>query len=134
MNKSLHAALINICTSESDQLPLSPLLKGTTHHLTVTHIHCLVSRHVQASIHECQWVPLFLHAGIQFHTFASDTFPCQSFILSECPSAAICHMAIKMLWNIGERVPSLLSYHHLPLMLWTNRIKREALLLEQPSF
>ena len=31
-----------------------------------------------ASVNECQWVPLFLHGGIQFHIFASYAFPCQT--------------------------------------------------------
>jgi len=35
VNKSLHAVLIKVCTSGGDPLMLSPLLKCTTHHLTV---------------------------------------------------------------------------------------------------
>ena len=31
-----------------------------------------------ASINECQWLPFFLHGGIQCHTFAPNTLPCQT--------------------------------------------------------
>ena len=65
-------------------------------------------------------------------SFTSDT------ILSDCPSAAVCHMAkkcngifvgVQLQWE----VQLLLSYHqHPPLMLWANIIKKE-LLLKQPS-
>ena len=34
MNKTTHATLIKICTSGDDPLPLSPLQKHTTYHLT----------------------------------------------------------------------------------------------------
>ena len=52
-------------------------------------------------------------------------------ILSECPSAAICHTATE--WNIGGKVqPPLLYHQHLPLTSWYNIIGQEALLSEQP--
>jgi len=49
-----------------------------------------------ASLNEFQWVPLFLHGEIQLHTSPSYTLPCLPHtILSDCPSAAICHTATK---------------------------------------
>ena len=33
---------------------------------------------LSASVDECQWVPFFLHGGIQFHIFASCALPCQT--------------------------------------------------------
>ena len=49
---------------------------------------------------KCNQVTFFPHVGIQWHTFASSTLPCHIVrmplvILSECPSAAICHTATK---------------------------------------
>ena len=35
MNKRLHTALVNICTSRGDPLLLSPLLKCIIHHFTL---------------------------------------------------------------------------------------------------
>ena len=46
---------------------MSPLLKYTTHCLTV----------LTSIVGECQWVRYFQHGGIQSHTFASYVFPCQ---------------------------------------------------------
>ena len=52
-----------------------------------------------ASIHECQWVPFFFpQGGIRSLIFASISTSMSDAILSECPSAAICHMAP----NVGE--------------------------------
>ena len=73
MNKSPHAALVKACTTEGDPLLLLPLLKHTTHCLTVLHLH-----HRSATINECQWAPLLLHEAIQWHTFASYTPPHQT--------------------------------------------------------
>ena len=75
MNKSLHAALITICTSKGDPLLLSPLLKYTIHCLTVRTSAGLYKH--SASMNECQWVQFFPHGGIQLPTFASYTLPCQ---------------------------------------------------------
>jgi len=58
--------------------PLSPLLKCTSHHLTVlTSLFGL--RKLLASINEYQWVPLFLHLEIQWHAFGA---PHKNFYLS----------------------------------------------------
>ena len=90
MNKSLHAMLIKICNQWRWPLLLLPLLKHTIHHLSVLTFTVGLYK-CSASIDECQWVPLFLHEVIQWSIFASmsDT------LLSDCPSAAICHTATK---------------------------------------
>jgi len=63
------------------------------------------------------------------HTSMSDG------ILSECPSAAICHTATGCNGDGGGEVQPLLLYHqHPPVTLWANIIKKEALLLEQASY
>jgi len=52
---------------------LCPLLKCSTHYLTVfiSTSKCL------ASIDDCQWIQVFPHGRIQFHTFALYTLLCQ---------------------------------------------------------
>ena len=49
MNKSLHAALVNICTSRGDPLSLLPLLKCTIPPHCAD-IHCLISINVQHAL------------------------------------------------------------------------------------
>mgnify|MGYP001852870604 CR=1 FL=1 len=66
MNNSLHAALVNLYQWRWP-LSLSPLLKSTTHCLTV-----LTST-------------VFPHGGIQWHTFASYALPCQSSFCQTAP-------------------------------------------------
>jgi len=88
MNRSLHAMLIKICTSKGD--PLSLLLKCTTHP-SLCYIHCLVSTNVQQALmningHHFFFLEEFNDTLVpSIHTSMSDT------VLSECPSAAICH-------------------------------------------
>ena len=79
MNKSLHGILVKICTSGDD-----PLLKQSTHHLTALHPLLHLHQH-SASISECQWVPLFPHGEIQWHTFASYALPCQTPLCQTTP-------------------------------------------------
>ena len=77
MNKSLHAALVKICTS-GGVLLFHSVVAGKHHPPPYcAHIHCLTSISIQSSIDECQWVPFFLHGGIESHTFGSYTFLCQ---------------------------------------------------------
>ena len=38
-----------------------------------------------ASINECQWVPFFLHRGIQWHTFSLSSLPCQTPFCQNAP-------------------------------------------------
>ena len=59
-----------------------------------SHPLCGLRKH-SASSNECQWVPLFQHWGIQWHTFASWVLLVSDTILPDCPSAAICHLAKK---------------------------------------
>ena len=45
-------------------------------------------------------------------------------ILSDCPTAAICHTATKYNGVLtGVKVQPLLPYHHLPMLSWANIIK-----------
>ena len=96
------------------------------------HIYCLVSINIQQvstnvsgsnffHIEEFNDIPFFIN------TFMSDT------ILSGCHSTAICHTATK--WNgaRGKAQPPLPYHQHLSLVLWTNIIKQETLLLEQST-
>ena len=108
MNKSLYSALIKICISGGDLLLLLPLLKCTTT-TSVCSQPLLGLRKHSANISECQLVPIFPHGG--------DT------ILSDCPSAAICHTAtICNRILVGKLLP---YYQHLHLMLWANVKKKK---------
>ena len=76
MTKSLHAALVKICTME--------VTHCCCHHCWNTTPRTSLCRHplfglhkCSASISECQWMPLILHGGIQWYTFASCTLPFQ---------------------------------------------------------
>ena len=72
MNRILYAMLLTICTSRDDLLPLSLLLKCTASLCSQP----MLGLHIcSGSIDECQWVPFFLHRGIQFHPFASYGLP-----------------------------------------------------------
>ena len=78
--------LVQICTSGDDPL-LSPLLKHTTHCLTV-----LTSTDWSLSMFsKCQWMPFFPQWATHLccmHTSMSDA------ILSDCLSAAISHITM----------------------------------------
>ena len=94
MNKSLHATLVKICTSRGDPLLLSPLLKNTIHCLTVL-TSSVWSPKCSASIHECQWVSFFsAWRNSVTHLFSVCTSMSHADV-SDCPSAAICHTAMK---------------------------------------
>ena len=94
------------------------------------HIHCLVTINIQQASMNVSEYHFFCMKEFSLHlhftcTSMSDT------ILSDCPSAAIFHVAATCNWILVERF--LLYCHttqHLPLMLWANVIKQEALLLE----
>ena len=125
MNKSLHTALVQICTRGSDSHwwnapPTASLCSQP-----------LFSLHkCSASVDECQWVPFFpprdefsstvllhLHFHVRLHSVR----------LSLC-----WHLSHgnNMEWNTGGKGQPLLPYH-LPLMSLANIIKQEALLSEQ---
>ena len=94
MNKSLHAILIKICTSWGDTLLLSPLLKHTTHYLTVF----TSTVWFPAPFRKHQWKSM----GVVFSTWRNSVihlcFMCTSMsaaIVSDCPSADICHTVTK---------------------------------------
>ena len=102
INKSLHAVFIIICTSRGGPLLLSSLLKHTIHTLTVLTFTPWSFTNVQQVLMS-QWVPFFLHGGIQWqlcftHTSMSDA------VVSDCPSAAICPTAKKITgyWQEGS--------------------------------
>jgi len=77
VNKGLRAALVNICTSGTDPLSLSPLLKCTTHCLTVL-MATVWSPEMFSKYQRCQWVPFPPHGGIQWHIFVTYPLPCQT--------------------------------------------------------
>ena len=63
-----------------------------------------------ASIDECQWVPFFLHGGLQWYTFASYTLPCKTVICctaTKCTGILVgrfslyCHTTNIRLWGHG---------------------------------
>lgn len=129
MNKSLHAALVEVCTSRGDLLP--PVLKCTTHCLTV-----LTSTiwSIQA-FSKCQWMSVGavffckeeLNSTVLLHTHFHVRH------ISLPPPAADCLMATN--YNeVGGNVQYLLPHHHHPPLMWcTSDIKQEALLSVQPS-
>ena len=92
MNKSLHAVLIKICTNRGDPLLLSPLMKHTTHCLTVL-TSTLWSPLMFSKHHWMSMGAIFFHmeeirdTPLLICTSMSDA------IVSDCPSAVICHMA-----------------------------------------
>ena len=86
MNRILHAMLVKIGISGGG--PLSPLLKHNP--ITSPCSHPLFGLHKRsANICECQWVPFFLHGGIQFHNFISSALPCQTPFHQAAPQAAV---------------------------------------------
>lgn len=122
MNKSLHPVLIKINASRSDMLSL--LLKHTTHCFTV-----LTSTVWPTSVFSKQrWMSVNAIISSRSNAVSRLGFICTSMpdtILSECPSAAICHTAME--WDMGGKVQPLLLYHqHPPLtsrvpMPWNRR-------------
>ena len=130
MNKNLHAVLVKICTSRGDPLSLSALLKCTTLCLHCAHIHCL-SLH---TFSKRQW----MSRGASFSAWRNSVthlcFICTSIsdtILSDFPSAAICHTAVKCNGILVGRFS--LYCHNINIHLWwANKIKQETLLSKQP--
>ena len=117
MNKSLHAALETVYTSEGD--PLSPLLKRTTSASLCSHplfglLQC------SASISECQWMQFLPRGGTHRHTFASYTLPCQTPFCQTSP------LLPSVTQQQHGKVQPLLPYHQ------HHRIG--VLLSEQPSY
>jgi len=79
MNKSLHAALVKICTSRGDLL--LPLLKGTTHCLGVLAFTVCNIQRALMSVNECH----LFHVKDFSDTFVSYALPCQAPFFSDCP-------------------------------------------------
>ena len=83
-NKSLHAVLVNMCTSRGDLLSLSPLLKDNTQHL----ILLMSTVWSIKTFSKCRWMSvsaIFSCGGIQWHTFASYSLPCQTPLCQTAP-------------------------------------------------
>ena len=106
------------------------------HHpsLFCAHIHCLISINIQqVSVNVSGYH--FFHVEefddtLSLHTHSHVS--CHSFRLPLC-----CHLSHsnKTEQSMGGKIQALLPYHqHPPLMLWTNTMKHEALLLEQCSY
>ena len=95
MNTSLHATLVKICMSFWNAFTLlSPLMEHITHHLAV--LISAVWSPEMFSKH--QWISV----GTIFSSWRNSVtlfcfiYPSMSHaVLSDCPSAAICHMATK---------------------------------------
>ena len=77
-------------------MSLLPLLKCTTTTSLCLHPLFGLDKH-SASNSECQCMTFFIHEGTKWHTLMSDT------ILSECPSAVICHTTTKCNRMLAER-------------------------------
>jgi len=92
MNKSMHATFIKICRVVQNMACLSYCCCHCWNAPPTTSVLFGLPK-CSASIHECQWVQLFLHEGIQLHTFICGSV--LDTILSDNPSAAICHMTTK---------------------------------------
>ena len=127
MNKSLHATLVIPCTSGADPLLPSPQLKRTAHHLTV--LTSTVRTPSMFSKHQWMSVDTFFSAWRNpvthlcfIYTSISGT------ILSDCPSAAVCHTATTRNKILVGRFS--LYHHSTTICLWYI-IKQEALLSEQ---
>ena len=130
MNETLHASLLNICTSKGDPLfhicysgivARKMLLVQSNFHCT--NIHCLISIDVQqvsVNVNGCNF-------------FHMEKFNCTSLLHPHshvrCHSVRLtlcCHLSHgnKMQQNIGRKVQPLPPHHqHLPLMSWANIIK-----------
>ena len=118
MNKSLYAAPVKICTSRDDTL--LPLLKCTIHYLAVF------------TRTQCQWVPSF---SVWRNSVTYLFFICTSMsdtMLSDCPSAAICHTATT--WNRILVGRFNLYCHTTNICLGCCGSTQWALLLEKPLY
>ena len=121
---TLHFMVWYLCMSIRNVACLSCHFHHCWNALTTTSLclHPLIGLHkCSASTDEYQWVPIFLHRGIKFHS----CFICTSMsdaILSDYPSATICHS--EMLWNVCGKVQLLLPCHQHPsLTSWANTVK-----------
>ena len=88
MNKSLHAMLIKIFTAVWNVACLSHYCCHcwNTPLTTSLYSHPLFDLHKRsASVNGCQRVKFLPHEGIQWHTFASHTFPCQMLLCQTAP-------------------------------------------------
>ena len=94
MNKSLHAALIRICTSGGDHPHCchwwnAPLTASLCSHPLLGFHKC------SASVSECHWAPFFSTWGNSVPQLCFIHTSMSAIILSDFPSAAICHTATK---------------------------------------
>jgi len=76
----------------------------------------------------------FPQTEIQFRTFASYMLPCQMPFCHSAPLLTSVTWQQNVIEYCGKVQPLLSYYQHLPLMLWTNITKQEALLLGQTSY
>ena len=133
MNKSLQATLVNVCMAIQNVACFSHLCHhcwGTPPLPLCAHIHCLVATNIQQVLVNVSGCHFFLHGGVHWHTCASYALLSNAFV-SECHSAAICHMAMICNGILVGRFN--LFCHDTNIHLWSvNVVKQEALLLEQP--
>jgi len=97
--------------------PTAMVTTAETHHPALRCSYPLFGLHRHsASIDECQWMPLFLHGGIQWHTFSPYTLPCQTPFCQSAPLlpsvtraqngigywfSLYCHATNICLWSCG---------------------------------
>jgi len=86
MDKNLHTMLFKICTSAHDPITVTTADMGYTPPLC-THIHCLVSIHVQQALVKAIFSAQRDSVTQLYFKYTSVL----GTILSDCPSAAICH-------------------------------------------
>ena len=114
-NKSLHTTCKNL------------------HHLTVLSFTVCFYK-CSESINKCHWVQFFLHGGIQWHTLASYTLPCQMSFSQTAPllPPITRRQNIMEYWWEGS-ISTAISLT-ITADVWANIIKQEAFHLEQPLY
>ena len=114
-------------------IPLSPMAEEHHPPPHCAYIHCLVFiniKHMSVKVSGYRFFSTGRNSTTHLCFMSTST---SDAILSDRPSAAICHTTTKIYENVGGKAQPILPYHHhLPLMSRAN-IKLEALLSEQPS-
>ena len=96
--------------------------------------HCAHSaQKLSASVYECQWMQLFPHGGIQFHTFIPHTLPRQAPLCQTAPllPSVTWQQNVKEYWwedSASAAIPPPFASDGISQSEW------KALLLEQPLY
>jgi len=96
--------------------------------------HPLVGLHrYSPSVDEYQWVPFFLHRGIQWHTFASSTLLCQMLFCQTAPLLpSVTWPSIEHWWE-GSTSAATPAYTSIAYIAGYQHKIEGKLLLDQPS-